>query len=156
MINKDFPRHRNGATYLKTSKALYLFKYFMFRLYARKYSDGFFTEKVFFPISLTTSGASWNIGSKTRRLLDPSSFFSKPMIVMEWPLIVSKDQSECIVIIPGCWKYIEGSCVVRILDVLSTQPARKYSSTFFISISSAPSLPSVLNAWASQLLNGEY
>lgn len=79
-----------GIAYLKTSKALYLFKYFIFRLYARKYSAGFFTEKVFFPISLMTSGASWNIGSKTRRFLDPSSFLSKPTMVMEWPLIVRK------------------------------------------------------------------
>jgi hypothetical protein len=95
MISKDVPRHKTAIAYLKTSKALYLFKYFMFRLYARKNSAGFFTEKDFFPISLMTSGASWNIGSKTRRFLDPSSFFSMPTMVIEWPLMVSKDQSEC-------------------------------------------------------------
>ena len=80
------PNKDGMMSYFSSSNSLYFLKYFTPRLYARRTSAGDLWVKTW-STSLITLDESWNIGSKTIRFLEPSTFRSNPTIVMEWPLL---------------------------------------------------------------------
>lgn len=93
-IAQERCRGEGQTAYFNNSNSLYFLKYFVPLRYALIRSAGCLCLNVR-PMSFVTFWASWNIGSKTTRFLEPSRFFSNPTIVIEWPVyLVTVDSQE--------------------------------------------------------------